>query len=65
MGVAVGSVAGVQTGAEHGQLATGLGTGLARFKGLGLKPFSVAFAAALSVGAVSVGMIKLVAMLAQ
>jgi uncharacterized integral membrane protein (TIGR00698 family) len=43
--------------------AVGLGTGLARFKGLGLKPFSVAFAAALSVGAVSVGLIKLIASL--
>jgi len=41
--------------------AVGLGTALARFRGLGLKPFSVAFAAALSVGAVSVALIKLIA----
>ena len=45
--------------------AVGLGTGLARFKGLGLKPFSVAFAAALSVGVVSVALIKLIAHLAS
>jgi len=43
--------------------AVGLGTGLARFKGLGWKPFSVAFAAALSVGVVSVALIKIVARL--
>jgi uncharacterized integral membrane protein (TIGR00698 family) len=41
--------------------AVGLGTGLARLKGLGLKPFSVGFAAALSVGAVSIALIKLLA----
>ncbi|HSU68087.1 MAG TPA: putative sulfate exporter family transporter [Tepidisphaeraceae bacterium] len=41
--------------------AVGLGTGLARLKGLGLKPFSVGFAAAVCVGAVSVGLIKLLA----
>ena len=41
--------------------AVGLGTGLAKLRGLGLKPFSVGFAAALSVGAVSVGLIKLLA----
>jgi uncharacterized integral membrane protein (TIGR00698 family) len=45
--------------------AVGLGTGLARFRGLGLKPFSVAFAAALSVGAVSVALIKLIASIAS
>jgi uncharacterized integral membrane protein (TIGR00698 family) len=45
--------------------AVGLGTGLARFKGLGLKPFSVAFAAALSVGVVSVAMIRLIASFAR
>jgi len=39
--------------------AVGLGTGLARLKGLGLKPFSVGFAAALSVGVISVALIKL------
>ena len=41
--------------------AVGLGTGLARLRGLGLKPFTVGFAAALSVGAVSVALIKLLA----
>ena len=41
--------------------AVGLGTGLARLKGLGLKPFSVGFAAALSVGIVSIALIKLLA----
>jgi uncharacterized integral membrane protein (TIGR00698 family) len=41
--------------------AVGLGTGLARLKGLGLKPFSVGFAAAVSVGVVSVALIKLLA----
>lgn len=41
--------------------AVGLGTGLARLRGLGLKPFSVGFAAALCVGAVSVALIKLLA----
>jgi len=41
--------------------AVGLGTGLAKLRGLGLKPFSVGFAAALSVGAVSFGLIKLLA----
>jgi uncharacterized membrane protein YadS len=39
--------------------AVGLGTGLAKLKGLGIKPFTVGFAAALSVGAVSFGLIKL------
>ena len=42
--------------------AVGLGTGLAKLKGLGIKPFSVGFAAALSVGVVSFGLIKLIAM---
>ncbi|HSZ59832.1 MAG TPA: putative sulfate exporter family transporter [Tepidisphaeraceae bacterium] len=41
--------------------AVGLGTGLAKLKGLGLKPFSVGFAAALCVGAVSFALIKLLA----
>lgn len=41
--------------------AVGLGTGLARLKGLGLKPFSVGFAAAFSVGVVSIALIKLLA----
>ena len=41
--------------------AVGLGTGLAKLRGLGLKPFSVGFAAALSVGAVSFALIKLLA----
>ena len=41
--------------------AVGLGTGLAKLKGLGVKPFSVGFAAALSVGAVSFGLIKVLA----
>jgi len=41
--------------------AVGLGTGFARFRGLGLKPFTVALAAAFSVGAVSVALIKLIA----
>jgi uncharacterized integral membrane protein (TIGR00698 family) len=39
--------------------AVGLGTGLAKLKGLGIKPFSVGFAAALLVGAVSTVLIKL------
>jgi uncharacterized integral membrane protein (TIGR00698 family) len=41
--------------------AVGLGTGLAKLKGLGLKPFSVGFAAALCVGAVSFTLIKVLA----
>jgi uncharacterized integral membrane protein (TIGR00698 family) len=41
--------------------AVGLGTGLAKLKVLGIKPFSVGFAAALSVGAVSCVLIKLLA----
>jgi len=41
--------------------AVGLGTGLARLRRLGLKPFSVGLAAALSVGAVSFALIKLLA----
>jgi uncharacterized integral membrane protein (TIGR00698 family) len=41
--------------------AVGLGTALARLKGLGLKPFSVGFAAAVSVGVVSIALIKLLA----
>ncbi|HUO09612.1 MAG TPA: putative sulfate exporter family transporter [Phycisphaerae bacterium] len=41
--------------------AVGLGTGIARLKGIGLKPFSVGFAAALSVGVVSFALIKLLA----
>ena len=41
--------------------AVGLGTGLAKLKGLGIKPFCVGFAAALSVGAVSFALIKLLA----
>jgi uncharacterized membrane protein YadS len=44
--------------------AVGLGTGLARLRGLGLKPFSVGFAAALSVGAVSAMLIKVLAAVA-
>jgi uncharacterized integral membrane protein (TIGR00698 family) len=39
--------------------SVGLGTGLAKLKGLGWKPFSVGFAAALLVGGVSTLMIKL------
>jgi uncharacterized integral membrane protein (TIGR00698 family) len=39
--------------------AVGLGTGLAKLRGLGAKPFSVGFAAALLVGGVSVALIKL------
>jgi uncharacterized integral membrane protein (TIGR00698 family) len=39
--------------------AVGLGTGLAKLKNLGIKPFSVGFVAALLVGCVSVGVIKL------
>ena len=39
--------------------AVGLGTGLAKLKGLGWKPFSVGFAAALLVGGVSAVLIKL------
>lgn len=41
--------------------ALGLGAGLARLKGLGFKPFMVGFAAAVSVGGVSIGLIKLLA----
>jgi uncharacterized integral membrane protein (TIGR00698 family) len=41
--------------------AVGLGTGLAKLKNLGWKPFSVGFAAALMVGGVSTVMIKVVA----
>jgi uncharacterized integral membrane protein (TIGR00698 family) len=40
--------------------AVGLGTGLAKLRGLGWKPFSVGFAAALLVGGVSTALIKLV-----
>jgi uncharacterized integral membrane protein (TIGR00698 family) len=39
--------------------AVGLGTGLAKLKGLGWKPFSVGFAAALVVGVVSAAAIKI------
>jgi uncharacterized integral membrane protein (TIGR00698 family) len=39
--------------------AVGLGTGLAKLRGLGVKPLSVGFAAALLVGGVSVALIKL------
>lgn len=39
--------------------AVGLGTGLAKLRGLGWKPFSVGFCAALLVGAVSAVLIKL------
>lgn len=39
--------------------SVGLGTGLAKLKGLGWKPFTVGFAAALLVGGVSVSLIKL------
>jgi hypothetical protein len=39
--------------------AVGLGTGLAKFRGLGLNPFSVGFFAALLVGGVSVALIHL------
>ncbi len=41
--------------------AVGLGTGLAKLKGLGWKPFSVGFAAALLVGGVSTVLIKVLA----
>ena len=41
--------------------AVGLGTGLAKLKGLGWKPFSVGFAAALMVGGVSTILIKALA----
>jgi uncharacterized integral membrane protein (TIGR00698 family) len=41
--------------------AVGLGTGLAKLKGLGLKPFSVGLAAALLVGVVSTALIKVLA----
>jgi uncharacterized integral membrane protein (TIGR00698 family) len=43
--------------------AVGLGTGLAKLKNLGLKPFSVGFAAAVIVGVVSVTLIKLMGMM--
>ena len=39
--------------------AVGLGTGFARLRGLGLKPFALGLAAAVAVGGVSVGLIKL------
>lgn len=39
--------------------AVGLSTGLARLKKLGLRPFMVGFSAALTVGAVSIGALKL------
>jgi uncharacterized integral membrane protein (TIGR00698 family) len=39
--------------------AVGLGTGLAKLRGLGWKPFSVGLAAALMVGGVSVALVKL------
>jgi uncharacterized integral membrane protein (TIGR00698 family) len=39
--------------------AVGLGTGLAKLRGLGIKPLSVGFAAALLVGGVSIILIKL------
>jgi uncharacterized integral membrane protein (TIGR00698 family) len=39
--------------------AVGLGTGFARLRGMGIKPFAVGFAAAVAVGGVSVGLIKL------
>jgi uncharacterized membrane protein YadS len=42
--------------------AVGLGTGLAKLRGLGWKPLSLACAAAVLVGGVSVAMIKLMAM---
>jgi len=45
--------------------AVGLGTGLAKLRGLGLKPFTVGFAAALLVGGVSAGLIHLLAPLIQ
>jgi uncharacterized integral membrane protein (TIGR00698 family) len=41
--------------------AVGLGTGLAKLRGLGLKPFSIGFAAALLVGGVSATLIHLLA----
>jgi uncharacterized membrane protein YadS len=41
--------------------AVGLGTGFAKLKGLGWKPMSVAFAAALLVGGMSVLLIKMLA----
>jgi uncharacterized membrane protein YadS len=41
--------------------AVGLGTGIAKLRGLGWKPFSVGFAAALLVGGVSVALIHLLA----
>jgi uncharacterized integral membrane protein (TIGR00698 family) len=43
--------------------AVGLGTGFAKLKGLGWKPFSVGFAAALLVGAVSTILIKVLVQL--
>jgi uncharacterized membrane protein YadS len=39
--------------------AVGLGTGLAKLRGLGWKPFSVGLAAALMVGGVSLSLVKL------
>jgi uncharacterized membrane protein YadS len=41
--------------------AVGLGTGLAKLRGLGWKPFSVGLAAALMVGGVSLALVKLLA----
>jgi uncharacterized membrane protein YadS len=41
--------------------AVGLGTGLAKLRGLGWKPFSVGLAAALMVGGVSLTLVKLLA----
>jgi uncharacterized membrane protein YadS len=43
--------------------AVGLGTGLSKLKSLGLKPFTVGFAAALLVGVVSTVMIMLLSAL--
>jgi uncharacterized membrane protein YadS len=41
--------------------AVGLGTGLAKLKNLGWKPFSIGFCAALLVGVVSTVLVKLMA----
>jgi uncharacterized membrane protein YadS len=45
--------------------AVGLGTGLAKLKNLGLKPFTIGFAAALLVGGMSTVLVKLMAHIAH
>jgi uncharacterized membrane protein YadS len=45
--------------------AIGLGTGLAKLKNLGFKPFSIGFCAALLVGVVSTLLVKLMANVAH